>query len=461
VTGTRVVCLGGSDAGIAAALRARELDPDSKVTVILADAYPNFSICGIPYLVSGEVGDWRDLAHRTADDLEPAGIRLRPNMLAHAVDARRHQITVSPVGRPDEVVAYDKLIVATGAEPVVPPIDGLWGSPGLSTADGVHLLHTMTDAQRVVRSIEEGRPSTALIVGAGYIGLELADALTLRGMQVTLVEALPQVLPSVDDELAVSVNAELLAHGVQVLTGTKVTSIKRDGNRLRVAGQPGLEQTTDLVVVVVGVQPDGHLAELAGAQVGVGGSIVVDDHMRTGVPDVFAAGDCAHTHHRLLSEPAYLPLGTTAHKQGRVAGENAVGGDRTFAGSVGTQVVKVFDLAIARTGLRDHEAADAGYAPLTVGSVADDHKTYYPGAHPISLRVTGDRNTGHLLGMQLVGHRDASIAKRVDIAAAALFAGLTVDQVSDLDLAYTPPLGSPWDAVQTATQAWSAQRNFS
>jgi NADPH-dependent 2,4-dienoyl-CoA reductase/sulfur reductase-like enzyme len=354
-------------------------------------------------------------------------------MLAHAVDARRHQITVSPVGRPDEVVAYDKLIVATGAEPVVPPIDGLWGSPGLSTADGVHLLHTMTDAQRVVRSIEEGRPSTALIVGAGYIGLELADALTLRGMQVTLVEALPQVLPSVDDELAVSVNAELLAHGVQVLTGTKVTSIKRDGNRLRVAGQPGLEQTTDLVVVVVGVQPDGHLAELAGAQVGVGGSIVVDDHMRTGVPDVFAAGDCVHTHHRLLSEPAYLPLGTTAHKQGRVAGENAVGGNRTFAGSVGTQVVKVFDLAIARTGLRDHEAADAGYAPLTVGSVADDHKTYYPGAHPISLRVTGDRNTGHLLGMQLVGHRDASIAKRVDIAAAALFAGLTVDQVSDLD----------------------------
>ena len=452
---TRVVCVGGSDAGIAAALRARELDPDSEVTVVLADAYPNFSICGIPYLVSGEVGNWRDLAHRSVSELEAAGIRVRPNTHAHAVDARAHRLTVSPLGWPDEVVRYDQLIVATGAEPVVPPIDGLWGSPGLSAADGMHLLHTMTDANLIMKTIEDRHPSTALIVGAGYIGLEMADALTLRGIQVTIVEALPQVLPTVDAELGVLVSAELLAHGVQVLTGTKVTGIKRDRDRLRVTGDPGLAQATDMVVLVVGVQPDGHLAEVAGAQLGARGSIVVDDHMRTGVPDVFAAGDCVHTHHRLLTEPAYLPLGTTAHKQGRVAGENAVGGNRAFAGSVGTQVVEVFDLAIARTGLRDHEAAEAGYAALTVGSEANDHKAYYPGAHQISFRVTGDRNTGLLLGMQLVGHRDASIAKRVDIAAAALFAGLTVDQVSDLDLAYTPPLGSPWDAVQVATQAWS------
>jgi NADPH-dependent 2,4-dienoyl-CoA reductase/sulfur reductase-like enzyme len=460
VNGPRVVCIGGSDAGIAAALRARELDSDSDVTVVLADAYPNFSICGIPYLVSGEVADWRDLAHRSVNDLEAAGIRLRPSTLAHAVDAGAHQITVTPLGRPDEVVPYDQLIVATGAEPVVPPIDGLRGSAGLSSSDAVHLVHTMTDAHRIRKTIEERQPPTALIVGAGYIGLEMADALTLRGIQVTLVEALAQVLPTVDAELATWVNAELSAHGVKVLTGTSVTSIKRDGDRLRVTGDPGLDQPVDMVVVVVGVKPDGHLARLAGAQLGVRGSVVVDDHMRTGVPDVFAAGDCVHTHHRLLPEPAYLPLGTTAHKQGRVAGENAVGGNRAFAGCVGTQVVKVFDLAIARTGLRDHEAAEAGYAPLTVGSQANDHKAYYPGAHPISMRVTGDRNTGLLLGMQLVGPRDASIAKRVDIAAAALFAGLTVDQVSDLDLAYTPPLGSPWDAVQAATQIWSGGSGF-
>jgi NADPH-dependent 2,4-dienoyl-CoA reductase/sulfur reductase-like enzyme len=175
--------------------------------------------------------------------------------------------------------------------------------------------------------------------------------------------------------------------------------------------------------------------------------------MRTNLPDVFAAGDCVITHHRLLGV-TYLPLGTTAHKQGRVAGENALGGKRQFAGSLGTQVVKVFDQAAARTGLRDHEARAAGFAPVTIGFQADDHKAYYPGSHRIAMRVTGDRATGALLGMQLFGHRHAEIAKRIDIAAAAIFNHMTIDAVSDLDLSYTPPLGSPWDAVQMGAQAW-------
>jgi NADPH-dependent 2,4-dienoyl-CoA reductase/sulfur reductase-like enzyme len=178
--------------------------------------------------------------------------------------------------------------------------------------------------------------------------------------------------------------------------------------------------------------------------------------MRTGVPGVYAAGDCVTTHHRLLGE-TYLPLGTTAHKQGRVAGENAAGGHREFAGSLGTQVVKVFDHAAARTGLRDHEAATAGFDPVTVAFEADDHKAYYPGSHRIHMRFTGDRATGRLLGVQLFGHKDSEIAKRVDIAAAAIFHGMTVDEVSDLDLSYTPPLGSPWDAVQLGAQAWTRQ----
>ena len=178
--------------------------------------------------------------------------------------------------------------------------------------------------------------------------------------------------------------------------------------------------------------------------------------MRTNLPDVFAAGDCVITHHRLLGK-TYLPLGTTAHKQGRVAGENALGGNRMFAGSLGTQVVKIFDQAAARTGLRDHEAAAAGFDPVTVESAADDHKAYYPGSHRITMRVTGDRATGRLLGMQLFGHKNAEIAKRIDIAATAIFHHMTVDAVSDLDLSYTPPLGSPWEAVQMGAQAWVRQ----
>ena len=178
--------------------------------------------------------------------------------------------------------------------------------------------------------------------------------------------------------------------------------------------------------------------------------------MRTSLPDVFAAGDCVVTHHRLLGE-TYLPLGTTAHKQGRVAGENALGGNREFAGSLGTQVVKIFDQAAARTGLRHGEAAAAGFDPVTIGSQADDHKAYYPGSHRIAMRFTGDRTTGRLLGVQLFGHRHAEIAKRIDIAATAIFHGMTVDAISDLDLSYTPPLGSPWDAIQMGAQAWTRE----
>ena len=208
-----------------------------------------------------------------------------------------------------------------------------------------------------------------------------------------------------------------------------------------------------MVLVVVGVRPDTTLAAEAGARLGVKSAIAVDTRMRTSLPDVFAAGDCVITHHRLLGE-TYLPLGTTAHKQGRVAGENAASGNREFAGSLGTQVVKIFDQAAARTGLREHEAAPAGFDPLTVGSEADDHKAYYPGSHRIHMRVTGDRGTGRLLGLQLFGHRQAEIAKRIDIAATAMYSNMTVNAVSDLDLSYTPPLGSPWEAVQMGAQAW-------
>ena len=212
-------------------------------------------------------------------------------------------------------------------------------------------------------------------------------------------------------------------------------------------------RAADMVLVVVGVRPETTLAAGAGAELGIRGAIAVDPGMRTSLPDVFAAGDCVITHHRLLGE-TYLPLGTTAHKQGRVAGENALGGNRQFAGSLGTQVVKIFDQAAARTGLRDHEAAPAGFDQVTVGAEADDHKAYYPGSRRITMRVTGDQGTGRLLGMQLFGHRHAEIAKRIDIAATAIYSHMTVDAISDLDLSYTPPLGSPWEAVQMGAQAW-------
>jgi NADPH-dependent 2,4-dienoyl-CoA reductase/sulfur reductase-like enzyme len=460
-----MIAVGGSDAGISAALRAREVDPGAEVTVVAADAYPNFSICGIPYYVSGEVTHWRNLAHRTIADLEAAGMRLRLDTTARRVDVPGRKLLVTGPGGGEELIGYDKLVIGTGAVPVRPPIAGL---EALGPADGVHLLHSMGDTFALMRTLTESSPASAVICGAGYIGLEMADALTTRGLRVTQLEQLPEVLPTVDPGLGALVHAELTGHGMEVLTGTAVQAVSKAppgaSGRLRIEAVSGsgerVTRAADLVLVVVGVRPDADLAVGAGASLGARGAINVDTMMRTGLPDIYAAGDCVITHHRLLGE-TYLPLGTTAHKQGRVAGENACGGHREFAGSLGTQVVKVFDQAAARTGLRDHEARSAGYDPVTVAWEADDHKAYYPGSHRIAMRFTGDRATGRLLGVQLFGHRHAEVAKRIDIAATAIFHSMTVDAISDLDLSYTPPLGSPWDAVQAGAQAWTRHLNSS
>jgi NADPH-dependent 2,4-dienoyl-CoA reductase/sulfur reductase-like enzyme len=300
-----------------------------------------------------------------------------------------------------------------------------------------------------------------VIVGAGYIGLEMAEALVARGLSVTQMEQLPEVLPTVDPALGALVHDELSAHGVDVLTDTAVESISKapqdSPGRIQVEAVrhrgARVIRHADMVLVVVGVRPDTDLAAQAGIELGTKGAISVDRQMRTSRRGVLAAGDCVVTHHRLLGR-TYLPLGTTAHKQGRTAGENALGGDHSFAGSLGTQVVKVFDMVASRTGLRDEEALAAGFDPFTTGCEADDHKAYYPGSHRIMMRYTGDRQSGRLLGVQLFGHRHAEVAKRIDIAATAIFNEMTVDAMSDLDLSYTPPLGSPWDAVQVGAQAW-------
>jgi NADPH-dependent 2,4-dienoyl-CoA reductase/sulfur reductase-like enzyme len=457
--------VGGSDAGTSAGLRASELSSDWDVTLVLADAYPNFSICGIPYYLSGEVPDWRDLAHRSVTDLEATGMRLRLDTVARHINVEQHQLLVTKPDGEDDLLSYDALVLGTGATSVRPPIDGLLGPGALGVNEGVHLLHSMGDTFAVMATLEKASPASAIIVGAGYIGLEMAEALVARGLEVTQIEQLPEVLPTVDAELGRLVHSQLVEHGVRVLTDTAVRRIGRAPQgataRLEVTAEGADGQVTtcfaDLVLVVVGVRPDTELAAEAGAKLGVRDAISVDRQMRTNLQDVFAAGDCVVTHHRLLAE-TYLPLGTTAHKQGRVAGENALGGSREFQGSLGTQVVKIFEMAAARTGIRDHEAQAAAFDPVTVPSEANDHKAYYPGSHSISMRYTGDRRTGQLLGVQLFGHRQAEVAKRIDIAATAIFHGMTVDAISDLDLSYTPPLGSPWDAMQMGAQAW--QRNI-
>ncbi|MGV3711467.1 FAD-dependent oxidoreductase [Pseudolysinimonas sp.] len=448
-----LVAIGGSDAGISAALRARELDPNVDVTVVVADRYPNFSICGIPYYFSGDVKPWQSLAHRTAADLEATGMTLRLDTFATSIDVSGRRLAVRTPDGGTDLIAYDELMVGTGA---LPSHAGIAGLDELGPDDGVHVLHSMGDTFALEKHLDERDPKTAIIIGAGYVGLEMAEGLTMRGIQVTQLQRGPEVLSTLDPELGHLIHQELVRHGVEVITHTTITSVTSQDRTLTVTGTRDgdpFTKTADLVLAVVGVRPNTSLLVEAGATLGAGNAVVVDETMRTGIPNVWAAGDGVVTHHRLLGT-TYLPLGTTAHKQGRIAGENALGGNARFAGILGTQVVKVFDLVAARTGLREHEAAAAGFTPLSTTKAADDHKAYYPGAKPISIRITGDTD-GRLLGAQLVGSYGTEVSKRVDTFATAIHHGMTVPEISDLDLSYTPPLGSPWDAVQVATQAWS------
>ncbi len=420
-----IVAIGGSDAGISAALRARELDPSADVTVVVADAYPNFSICGIPYYLSGEVGHWSNLAHRTHADLEATGMRLRLDTLATAIDVGGRRLALRESDGSDTALDYDELIVGTGALPVRPAIAGL---DELGAADGVHVLHSMDDTFALERSLDRIEPSTALIVGAGYVGLEMAEGLTTRGIAVTQVEMLPEVLPTVDPSLGALVHAELDRHGVTVHTSTTVTAISRGTAGLHVdgAGPDGepLAWDVDLVLVVVGVRPDTDLLVAAGARTGPRGAVVVDETMATGLPHVWAAGDCVVTHHRQLGV-TYLPLGTHRAQAGPGGRRERPRRTARFAGSLGTQVVKVFDLVAARTGLREHEAAAAGFAPLSThrhpgrpqgvlpGRAADRHPHHRRRRHrPVARRAVGraawhrDRQTRRQLRHRAVPRHD-------------------------------------------------------
>lgn len=435
--------IGGSDAGISAALRARELKRGAEITVLLEDDFPNYSICGLPFYLSGETPDWHSLAHRT----EFEGINVQKGHRAIRIDPRCRQVEVASDQGGTTVVSFDKLLIGTGARPIKPKLSGI-------DLPGVFFLHTMKDSFRVHEYLVEHRPTRAVIVGAGYIGLEMADALVHKGIEVTVASRTETVLATVDAPLGTLVGEAMEAQGVNICTGVEVDGIESVGSRLRVTGSKGFSQDCELVLIAVGVTPNAELGAKAGVPTGAKGALRVNRRMETGIPDVYAAGDCVETWHRTLRRNTYLPLGTTAHKQGRTAGENALGGEREFAGSLGTQSVKLFDLVIARTGLRQDEAEREQINAMTTETVAFDHKAYYPGARQMHIRVTGDSASGRLLGAQVLGAWGTEVSKRVDIFAAALFSELRIAEMESLDLSYTPPLSSPWDPVQMASQAW-------
>jgi NADPH-dependent 2,4-dienoyl-CoA reductase/sulfur reductase-like enzyme len=448
----RILIIGGSDAGISAALRAKEVDPQVEVTVVVADQYPNYSICGLPFYHSGEVQDWKTLAHRTTADIENEGIHLLLDHTANTIDPHRKQVSVVKKSGDPLSLVYDRLLIGTGAMSIEPKIEGL-------QLPGVFTLRWMDDSFTMQRYLSEHHPKSAVIIGAGYIGMEMADALTYRGLKVTVIEYLDSVLTTVDPEFGNLVRDELEKNGVTVNTGIAVEKIEKNERGLTVSGSKDFSVSAGMVLVAVGARPETKLAQAAGIEIGIKNAIKVDRRMRTNISDIYAAGDCMETWHKILQKYTYLPLGSTAHKQGRVAGKNMADGDAAFQGTLGTQAVKIFNLVATGTGLRDVTAKEAGFDPLTVEIKTWDHKVYYPGAHKIRIRLTGDRGTHRILGAQIVGHRKSEISKRIDVMATAIFNELKIEDLSDIDLSYTPPLSSPWDPLQIASQAWCKNIN--
>ncbi|HOT47343.1 MAG TPA: FAD-dependent oxidoreductase [Spirochaetota bacterium] len=441
----KIVIIGGSDAGISAALRIRELDNTIRPTLVVSDRFPNFSICGLPYYISRDVIQWTDLAHRTKEDIEKAGIDLLLEHTAQSIDTRTKQVAVTDNSGVAQILEYDKLIIATGALSMKPPIPGC-DNPG------VFFLRWIPESVAIDEFINNHKPKSALIIGAGYIGMEMSEALAKRGLQVTVVEFLESVLPSVDVDFGNRVRDVLVGKGISVHNHISIESIKTNGNTLVVAGSHNFSISVDMVLVSVGGVPNATLGQSIGILTGIKGAFKVNSRMETNMPDIYAAGDCVETWHRILKKYTYLPLGTVAHKQGRIAGENAVGGSREFEGSMGTQSVKIFDTVVARTGLNDKEAAQGGYQPVSADFETWDHKAYYPQAEKLYMRVTADRKTKRILGAQILGAYKTEVSKRIDIFATAIYHEVTVAEFSNYDLSYTPPLSSPWDPVQMAVQ---------
>ncbi len=444
--------IGGGAAGMSAASAARRVDPGLDVVVCEAGGFAAYGMCGIPYYLGGMVPEPENLlAYPPATFRDKRGIDLRLHTRVTGIDpaARRVHLAASQGGEPfRESLDYDALVVASGADPVRPPVPGL-------DEHRVFTIRSLDEAIELRQLLASGTVRHAVVVGAGYIGLETAEALVSAGLDVDVVEALPRVLSTVDEPVAALVQAELERHTRLHLSARLDAVRAQDSTRLAAAdtgGVPGgliavvdgTEIATDLVVIAVGVRPATDLLIQAGAEHLPDRSLVVDEGMRTSLPDVYAAGDAVALPHLVLGRPAWVPLGPAANKTGRVAGTVAAGGSASFRGVVGTVAVKVFDLEVASTGLGLAEARAAGLDAVATDEVSRSRAKYYPGSSPLHVRLVHTRE-GRLLGGQLAGREGA--AKRVDVLATALYAGLTVADLAALDLSYAPPFAPVYDPV--------------
>lgn len=443
MTSIEVLVIGGVAAGASFAARARRLDEQAHVTVIERGPDVSFANCGLPYHIGGEISSRRNLVVQTKQTLK-ALLNLDVRTLCEAVQidrvGKRVEVKNVQSGK-SEWLPYDKLMLAPGAAPIVPPLDGA-DDPRILT------LRSLQDADRLVKAVETAK--RAVVVGAGFIGLEMAEQLRRKGLEVALVELQPQVLPQVDAKITLLLEDELRRNGIELLLGEQVTGFDHRGEAIGVRLASGKRLDGDFVIMSVGVRPDTGLARDAGLALGARGHIVVDEFMRTSDPNIYAAGDAVETKDRVMGGAVSIPLGGPANRQGRVAADHVFLGAkaRPYPGSLGTAIVRSFDVAVGVTGWTEQrlQKASIPYGSVTVGG--HHHAGYYPGAKVLSVKICWADGDGRLLGAQVTGHD--GVDKRVDVLATAIEAKMTVEDLCHLELAYAPPFGSAKDVINLA-----------
>ncbi|CAN5745524.1 FAD-dependent oxidoreductase [soil metagenome] len=443
----RLVVIGGDAAGMSAAATAkRRARDDLEVVVLERTGWTSYSACGIPYWASGAVDGPEGLVARSPEAHRERGIDVRIGAEATAIDTGGRTVTVRPVDDGSEqTISYDRLLVATGAEPVRPDVPG-------ADAPGVHGVQTLDDGCRLIDSLTTGDPKRAVVVGAGYIGIEMAEACVQRGLETTVIDKAPEPMGTLDPDLGRQVHDAMEGMDIDVVTDTGIESFEVGYDRVTGVVTGGRTYAADVVIFGLGVRPRTQLAATAGLPLGAYGGVRVEPSMAVpGLPGVWAAGDCVEVWDRLREEFAYIPLGTHANKQGRIAGLNLSGGHAVFQGVVGTAVTKVCDLEVARTGLTQTQADAAGHKAVSATIETTTRAGYFPGAQPMTVRLTAEPHSGRLLGAQIIGKEGSAI--RIDTCATALWTRMCAQDLVDLDLAYAPPFSSTWDPIQVAARS--------
>ncbi len=433
----RIVIVGGVAGGMSAATRLRRLQEDAEIIILEKGPYVSFANCGLPYFVSGEITKRENLLVQTPDRLKARfNLDVRVNSEAVAIDGDKKEIHVR--GEEGEyTLTYDKLILSPGARPFVP------NTPGLQEAKNVFTMRNVPDVDAVTKYIAENHPKKAVVIGAGFIGLEMAEALKHQGLHVSVVEMAPHVLPPFDEEMAMFIQKELKKNGIDVYTGVAASGFLEEGNVVEL--QNGVKLESDLTIMSVGVLPENTLAQTAGIALGMRGGILVDESYETSVKDVYAVGDAIIVKNQILSEDTMIPLANPANRQGRQVADVISGYRRKNRGSIGTAIVRVFHLSGASVGLNERQLKMAGKTYKAVHVTANDHAGYFPGATSIYLKLLFNPEDGTIYGAQGVGEK--GVDKRIDIIATAIKGHLTVEDLMELEFTYAPPFGSAKDPV--------------